>query len=264
MLNLTPELVAIVQSYLKGKKLEKFNASVQILNESLAQGGWTSRGSIKVGAGFNGICSYHLRYEHTPEHGEDFSLMMSLNHGSRPRPTGDAVQRLIQSDKLNAKKTPVELINAYIALLDERFSAAEFLDTCRPVPVISAIGLSPRVTATLTEMNLDIDIPSIKLAEIGRRMIPGFMRDGSPLLDRMGNPMLVPEYFVKWTPGTKFGRSRFSYGCKCEACGKSIPSGNFVAIEADDQKSGDHIGLWIGCDCAKNIFGIKDVGMERV
>ena len=76
--------------------------------------------------------------------------------------------------------------------------------------------------------------------------------------------MLVPEYFVDWTPGTQMGRSRFSYGCKCEACGKSIPSGRFVAIEADDMNSGDHIGLWIGQDCARNIFGVKDEGMDRV
>jgi hypothetical protein len=197
--------------------------------------------------------------------------MMVTNYGgSSTTDLSNAINRLYakiskKTDKpvVNAKKFPRELVEAWVALSNEKCDAIELLNSYRPLPVITEIGLSPRVTATLTEMSLDVDLPSIKLAEIGRRMVPGFKRDGSPLLDRRGNHMLVPEYFVAWTPGTVFGKSRFSYGCKCEACGKSIPSGRFVAIEADDKRSGSHIGLWIGQDCASNIFGVKDAGMER-
>lgn len=264
MQSLTAELVATVQKYLKGKKLEKFNESVKVINDSLTLGGWVSRGSVKANSGFyQGVIKYNIPYEHAPEHGEDFALMMALNYGRGTTELGNAIDRLYVKPTVNTKKFPREFVEAWVALSNEKVTATEFLNDCRPLPVVTAIGLSPRVTATLIEMNLDIELPSIKLAEIGRRMVPGFKRDGSPLLDRTGNPILVPEYFVKWTPGTAMGKGRFSYGCKCEACGKSIPSGRFVAIEADDKRSGSHIGLWIGQDCASNIFGVKDAGVER-
>lgn len=269
---LNPELIAIVQKYMKGKKLEKFNESVNVINDSLAQGGWVSRGSVKANSGFYQGCgiSWDTPYESTPEHKENFELQMALSYGHDSENLGEAINRLYaavskKTNKpvVNTKKFPREFVEAWVALSREKSLACEFLEYCRPLPVVTEIGLSPRVTATLTEMNLEVELPSIKLAKIGRRMVLGYKKDGSPLLDRRGNHMLVPEYFVDWTPGTVMGKSRFSYGCRCEACGKSIPSGRFVAIEADDKKSETHIGLWIGQDCASNIFGVKDAGMER-
>ena len=270
---LNPELIAIVQTYMKGKKLEKFNESVKVINDSLSLGGWVSRGSVKANSGFYQGCgvTWTTSYESTPEHRENHDLQMALHYGYGSGNLGEAINRLYaaiskktEKPVVNTKKFPREFVEAWVALSREKALACEFLEYCRPLPVVTEIGLSPRVTATLTEMNLEVDLPSIKLAKIGRRMVLGYKKDGSPLLDREGNHMEVPEYFVEWTPGTVMGRSRFSYGCRCEACGKSIPSGRFVAIEADDKKSEMHIGLWIGQDCASNIFGVKDAGMERV
>jgi hypothetical protein len=202
-----------------------------------------------------------------PDHGPSFALLMCLSYGSA---VGCDVSRIVSSletmtngaGKLVRGKQTIAFINAWVALCAEKVQAVELLDEARPLPVITEIGLSPRVTTTLKEMSLDVDLPSIKMAKISKRMVPGHSRTtGEPLLNRDGTPHLVPQYYVDWTPGTQMGRSRFNSGC--QACGKSIPSGMFVPIEADDLKSGDHIGLWIGCDCARNIFGVKDIGVEK-
>lgn len=273
MKNLTPELIATIQAHMKGKKLEKFNESVQVINDSLAKGGWVPRGSVKALSGFYQGCGirWSTKHESTVEHRQNFELQMALSYGHDTDDLGNAIDRLYAAIStktgkavVTEKKFPRSFVEAWIQLSREKSLAFEFLNVCRPLPVVTEIGLSPRVTATLTEMNLEVDLPSIKLAKIDSRMVPGFKRDGTPLLDRRGNRMMVPEYFVAWTPGTAMGMSRFSCGCRCEACGKSIPSGRFVPIEADDKKSGQHIGLWVGQDCASNIFGVKDAGMERV
>lgn len=271
MKGLSPESVAIVQQFMKGVRLKKFNESVAVLNESLAQGAWTKRGSVKAQSGFYQGCGVHYDpYKpgqgHTREYALSASLSMCLRYGQTPQTlendamTEEAIA-LIPPEAM--KGTTVAFIHAWIALCIEKDLAVSILNAARPLPVITSIGLSPKVTATLKEMDLDINLPSIEMAKLGIRMVPGFDKSGEPLLNPDGSSLLVPHYFVDWTPGTKFNRSRFSHGNRCQACGKPIPSGRYVPIEADDLTSGDHLGFWIGCDCARNIFGIKDVGIER-
>ena len=266
MNSLTPELVAKVAEVLKGKKLEKLMESIGILNESLAAGSWAPRGAVKVQAGFNQgfVPKYRLPYYSGPEHDEDFSLEMCLGYGSTPyNVTKGSIDRLLARGIL-PKKVTREHIEAWVALSDEKVLAVEELNESRPRPVITAIGLSPKVTKTLKEMSLDIDLPSIKLAEIAYRLGPRRNREGQIMVAQDGSySLLTKNYYVKWTPGTKHAVTRFSnLNCNCEACGRRIPSGQFVPIEADDATKG-HVGMWIGCDCAASIFGVKDQGLER-
>lgn len=232
--------VELVRSYLKGKKLEKFNESVTVIEESMAQGRWTPRGSVKYSSGFcQGLCTPKPESEGNRE---EFNLYMCLRFGSVRKPELSAE---LYAKLAPAKRAPsFEVVQAWIDLIEEVQQIAHHLNTARPKPVITAVGLSPKVTKTLKEMNLDIDLSSISVPEIK--------------MERVEDEM-VP--IVMWTPGTKFNRSRFYQGC--QACGRPIPSGMYVPIEAKDLRSGDLIGLWIGCDCAKNIFGVKDVGMNR-
>lgn len=269
--SLTPELIETVRSGLKGKKLEKFNESIAILQESLAQDGWTPRGSIKAQSGlYQGVAKYNVSYHSGPEHNEDFALMMCLNYGSPAGEIGNAIDRLFtrvskKTGKLIAAKMNRQFVEAWVEFCREAYRASEYLTALRPKPVITEIGLSPKVTATLKDMSLDINLPSLKPAEIKFRQEPAFDKDGNRMYNRLGEPMFNYIPYVDWTPGTKFNRTRFSYtgNCNCEACGKRIPSGMFVPVEADDQNSGDRIGMWIGVDCARNIFGIKDKGLNR-
>ena len=265
MKSLSPELVAKVTEPMKGKKLEKLMESIAVINESLLAGGWAPRGSVKASSGFyQGYVKYHLKYESGPEHDEDFSLRLCLSFGgNRGDITNEAINRLMAKGIL-PKKITKEHVKAWVDLCLEASLAREELDNSRPRPIITEIGLSPRVTATLKEMNLNIDLPSIKLADIAYRLGPKRNKQGEIMLNNRQNASLLDKfYYVNWTPGTKHRVTRFSdRNCNCEACGKHIPSGRFVPIEADDAKLG-HVGMYIGCDCAANIFGIKDAGLGR-
>jgi hypothetical protein len=127
---------------------------------------------------------------------------------------------------------------------------------------VTAIGLSPKVTATLTGMNLDLDLPSITPAEIEAYKVQGRnTKTGDLLFDRSGAPVMQTAYRVRWSRGTQLNMSRFHDGC--QACGKWIPSGEYVPIEAECKRLKVRVGLWLGRDCARNIFGVKDAGIPK-
>jgi hypothetical protein len=276
---LNPNLIAKVLPAFKGKKLEKLQESIDVINASLAQGAWIKGGSRKASTGFyQGIAKVRVRDEdagievcstdwycsngvaHVVQFGGKISFMESSftdsrNHDYNHLTDADRVRRGIKvlTERCGVKLSE-EIILAWIALCDEVYDAIKQLDVARPLPVITAIGLSPKVTATLTGMNLDLDLPSIKPAKIveEKRKI---MKDGKEIEIRV--------YVVKWSEGIVHGRSRFARSGGCEACGKNIPSGRYVPIEAQDKKSGKLVSMWIGCDCSRNIFGIKDQGIEQ-
>lgn len=265
---LTQAHVDTVAAYMTGKRREKFLASVAILNESLALGGWIKRGKVKATSGFYQGLSSTAHFAT----GDSFSLEMSLRFGSaeskyglgrKDKPFADLTDEELAHVCRNTKgKVTPEVVRAWLTLCTESDAAHRLLDKARPLPTITAIGLSPKVTKTLTEMNLDLELPSIKIAKISFYLKALLDDDGKPVIDKVtGKPVMVPVYYVDWTPGTQMSLSRFA-GRDCEACGKTIPSQNFVPVEADCKKNG-HIGLWLGTDCAKNIFGIKDVGISK-
>lgn len=280
MNGLNPELVAIIRSEMKGAWLKKFDESVEVLNISAAMGGWTPRGSVKAQSGFYQGCGISMpdtssymktgkilngpygEYEEqvpNPYHEASFALLMCLKYGSAVGCSVDHIVAMLETmlhpktSKLVRGKHSMPFISAWVALCNQKYELSQALTEARPLPVITKIGLSPKVTATLKEMNLDINLSSITMAEIKYREVLQ--------KNKKGEDVLVKVPYVKWTPGTRFGRSRFHEGC--QACGKRIPSNMYVPIEADDLKSGDHCGFWIGCDCARNIFGVQDIGIEK-
>ena len=280
MKKLTSELVNVVRAALSGARLAKFDASVEVINTSLAQGGWTPRGSVKASSGFyQGLVKYiHFDRSYNLSDKEDkaqdaaSSLRSTLNFGSRmEHDVKLGIKTLRSSNDREGKplklKVSDEAILAWVALCNEVVKARAFLDDARPVPTITKIGLSPKVTMTLTECNLDLDLPSIRMADIDFKWVPAIKYDEKtkkfvPVFESDGKRKLVKHYFVKWTPGIAHNMSRFAGG-GCHACGKHIPSGRFVPIEAKDKRSGKLISMWIGCDCSRNIFGIKDIGIEK-
>lgn len=287
MKQLNEKLVAIIAAVLKGAKLKKFLESVKVLNDSLAQGGWIPRGSVKADSGFyQGICKAGASAEVcSAEWYASNDAARLLNYGmwgkiqttqtrhekKLPYPSTElgvlelGIKTIREHSKL---KLSDEVIKAWYIIVKEKEAAKLLLDQARPLPKITPVGLSPKVTATLKECNLDLDLPSIKIAKIAFRFVqaekynektkkwlPVILKDGSYLLDK--------EYYVKWTAGIRHNQSRFAGGCHCHACGKKIPSGRFVPVEAFDKKKSVLISMWLGCDCASNIFGIKDIGIEQ-
>jgi hypothetical protein len=270
MKHLNHNLVEKIRKVFKGARLAKFNDSITVINQSLEQGSWVKRGSVKGQSGFyQGV---GVRLEDGPKFNDKFSesefkkyqesqnlrndLSMSLSFGRAPRHDVQKLIKILPAPIL--KKFGVEFFEAWLELCKEKQQADTFLNSARPKPQITAIGLSPKVTKTLTEMNLDLDLASITPAEID------FVEEEvlNPITKKMEKEKV---YFVKWSKGIVHGQSRFAHsGTRiCHACGKPIPSGRFVPIEAKDKKLNKRIALWIGVDCSRNIFGIKDLGIKQ-
>jgi len=220
----TQEALTTVRVTLKGARLDKFNESVRIIESSMTQNGWIPGGSRSASKGFyqgSGI-NYDPTYYSGPEHDEDFALGMCLTYGSNlRREIGNAIERMAHANNqrtgkpvINTKKHSLEFIEAWITICNEAYEMRSYLDELRPAPVVTPIGLSPKVTATLTEMNLNLELPSIKVAEIAYREVPVMAKDGAPLW-RYGKQVFEMVPYVKWTEGTKLGRSRFSGNCSC-------------------------------------------------
>lgn len=287
MKELSPELVRVVSEALKGKKLEIFQSCVAIINESLALGGWTKRGSVKSIKGFSqGIINHlNLNYEslrkYNPTTGEmentpesitlDKAKGLSRSLCSGVPASGFTLEEVeFIYNHINEKEVsssgeklkinqPLEVCIAWLKLLEEVAEARARLDAYRPLPSITEIGVSPRVTRTLDEMGMGAEEYSIKLAELERH------EKWVVELDRYGNEIkrLNVWYTVKWPKGIIHNKSRFStLSRNCEACGKAIPSGNFVPMEMH-RSDNSKFSMWVGTDCAKNLFGIKDVGVKR-
>lgn len=253
-----------VTKALSGKRLEKLKNSINIINESLSKGGWVLRGSVKARAGFyQGLFSSLVDFDRN--YGDDkedspSNLYRCLKYG-----IAVSESSLKHLPKFLVDKYGKDFFESWLALCKEKDEAIEWLNELRPLPVITAIGLSPKVTLTLTEMNLDLDLSSIRLADIVPERIKARDNHGNLLLDKKtGEQLWTIIYKIKWTEGIVHNTSRFAnLPCHCHACGKYIPSQRFVPIEAKDKRTNKIISLWIGQDCSKNIFGIKDIGVEK-
>lgn len=68
---------------------------------------------------------------------------------------------------------------------------------------------------------------------------------------------------VQWTKDTKFD-SRFAHSFDtCQLCAKVIPSRRFVPVTGKGVDGTIH-GMWVGEDCAKKFFGIKNFKKEQI
>lgn len=261
-LAISPELEQAIQTvsgHFKGARKAKFEKGLGVLRGSIAAGQWLPRGKATVLASVSGglIGAKQMPPEHVMpgvSHDEHFSLMMSLVYGQVYKGSGTVPVELI--------KTPERVQQAWFKVCSGIRELCSVLDRIRPKPVLTEIELSPRVTKTLKEMGLDLDLSTVKVPPTEKLGdVPELDKMGKPITDRYGKPVMQAIYRVLWTTGTKFGLSRFA-GSDCEACGKRIPSFRYVPIEVEGRKDGVkvHAGLRIGVDCAARIFGIKDKG----
>jgi len=69
-------------------------------------------------------------------------------------------------------------------------------------------------------------------------------------------PIMKEVGVVQWAVGTKFD-SRFGGGHHCSLCAKDIPSGQFAPVTGKGADGVIH-GMWVGMDCARKFFGIKN------
>jgi hypothetical protein len=257
---ISEQSVTTLQGFLKGKRLEKFMVSIEILRAAEARGAYAARESQKALIGFGmGLVTRNKSKEGLkgsfPENDRD----RAKHHAEWCVQSGSSYQDGIP---FSVDGVAQDVVDAWVELCNVAHDLNKKLLAARPKPVITAIGLSPKVTTTLTEMNLDLDLPTITPAELepyeAQVQHP---ETGALIFKKDGSPLMETRYRVKWSEGCKVGLSRFS-GSGCHACGKWIPSGQYVPVEANCRVHG-RVGMWFGRDCARNIFGIKDAGIAQ-
>lgn len=263
---LNQQNIEIVSKYLKGNRLKKFQESVSIINESLQRQGWIKRGSVKAKSGFyQGIASKlsnnSIFDKDEKDSDESFQVYMCLKYGQ----SGASVDSVKKFSPDLFLKYPAAFYKAWIDLCNEKEEAFSLLNSFRVLPEITSIGLSPKVTATLTEMNLDLDLSSIKMAKLVPKVIPATDSSGNRLKDKKtGQFLFTTIYVIQWSKDIVHNQSRFAHDIRCcHACGKPIPSQRFIPVEAFDKNKNQLISMWLGQDCSKNIFGIKDAGVKK-
>jgi hypothetical protein len=269
---LNKELIKTVETAMTGKRLEKFQKSVQLITESLEANGWLKGASRSADSGFyQGIISG--RIPETPRNYDDknktaWNVYMSLRYGhGKAEPSEKVFEEMRQVADSKEHRAFLKLTNeqlsAWVQLSKQKAEAMEWLNSARPVPVITDMGASPKVLRTLEEMGMTVNASSLKYPELERKV-----QEYEAINPRTGEMQTFKHvyYEIKWEKGIVHNTSRFagtapSGHCRCDACGKSIPSGMLVPLEGKDN-DGKWKSMMVGTDCAQTLFGVKDVGID--
>lgn len=273
MKTLSSNLVEKIKSEMKGKKLEKFLESVRILNESAANGAWIQGGKRRADSGFyqgSGIQRPFASLEKSNWDKyykiSDYRSCIEYGNARGEVSLKGMKAALKEVDPDSMKKFSKEYLEAWVELCIEKKVLVDQLEVARPKPVLTSINLSPKVTATLKECNLDLDLSTITYPELETFTMEVFVKVKNQKTGEFEGKWVEQEFQRPiWPKGTLHNQSRFSMNTNgCHACGKNIPSGRFVPFYAFDNKKKTNVSMWVGCDCGKNIFGIKDVGVARL
>jgi hypothetical protein len=269
---LNKELIKTVETAMTGKRLEKFQKSVQLITESLEANGWLKGASRSADSGFyQGIISGRIPEIRNLEDKRPFRIYMSLRYGHGGVATSEATREILKelreiADPKEHKaflKLSDQQLMAWLDLSNQKANAVEWLNSARPVPVITDMGASPKVLRTLEEMGMTVNASSLKYPELERKV-----QEYEAINPRTGEMQTFKHvyYEIKWEKGIVHNTSRFagtapSGHCRCDACGKSIPSGMLVPLEGKDN-DGKWKSMMVGTDCAQTLFGVKDVGID--
>nr|BFD64790.1 hypothetical protein BdHM001_34710 [Bdellovibrio sp. HM001] len=267
---ITPEQIETLKKSYSGKNLEAVEAAIAMVNESVAAGFWLPRVSRKARAGFSKPSKAASRartvyrglsdkfYNAEGEERERLDklkwiandIQASAAYG-REMPTKEEIEQVIHLYPAGS----LDYLKDNVDVLSQIRETMNILDSLLPIPVVTELGFSPKVQATLLECNLRVDLSTVRFPDIERKVVE--------FTDKNGRKKYRVLYRLIWPEGTMHGASRFASGGHCEACGKAIPSGRFAPFQAFDKESGRHISLFVGSDCAKKIFGVRFAGFSE-
>lgn len=257
-------LTEIVQSdkfrlglWFASKALTKAREALDLLEASEAAGGWLPRASTKVRAALSPAKSW-VAESLSARAGLPYEARRTLRYGGNVASYDVGLGSLVGDIRKFPGLSERDRKDAYDAIFYFRTlaSRAADLDNSRPKPVITTLGVSPTITATLKDMGVDGRPETVRVCPIEwhriTRIVDGVVRT-------------VSVGYLTWPANTKHNASRFARlkraaGAPCQACGHSIRNGfNWVPLLIDDAQGTPH-SLWVGRDCAHNIFGFKVTG----
>lgn len=259
-LTITVEQRERVLAYFKGKARDKAAGALHAINESLEKGAWLKGWSRKVRGALNKtdrvVRPIIALWTWAPtEDGDLDGLMWNMKHcldyGQFER---------AQHQKVGVNKLPAALrpLASYFVGYRDAFApvvqAMKTLDSMRPPPVITNLGVSPTVTKTLEAL----DAVKVECCPMHKeKWEREFLNKKTGKIEKE----IVTVMVLDWPAGTKHSTSRFSaWKCQCEACGHGIRNPfNWIPLILTS-KDGTPRSLWTGADCAHKLFGFKLTG----
>lgn len=185
-----------------------------------------------------------------------FCVYMTMSYG------GERIRQeeidLIKANLTDAQKPVFEKALQFFADFADVYAAVKYLDSLRPAPVfVLGKTLSATVVKTIRESGLNPD--SLRMPEQVVKYVDA--------VDEKGKPYQKAVIVLVWPKGTVHGKTKFGkVGCsrsgnaQCHACGHAIKNGfNWVPLTLDNAKGVPH-SMWVGRDCAKNLFNIDMEG----
>jgi hypothetical protein len=126
------------------------------------------------------------------------------------------------------------------------------LDATRPKPII-VLGTLSRTVADNVGAAMGIAIDTIECPPIEWFWVEEEVK---------GAIVRVPVGRIIWPDGTRHCQSRFALGSQCHACGHGIRNPwNWMPLVA--QTATGPVSLWVGRDCARNLFKAEVSGDGR-
>lgn len=266
---------AAVLAWYTGKALANATAALDVLQQSAAAGSWLPKVSRKVMAALS-----------KPNVAAKFAdanrdALDAINHYRRDnnfkRPHTECGTRIaidlrygafqaVQTMNWPALEAGCQSDAERAALAVARKFAADFapvaalvtkLDATRPLPVFTSLGLSPTVTATLASIGVEGTPATLRVCPIEWIQVQDTDPETGKITFRYVGRLLWPE-------NTRHDTSRHAHGNgahqQCHACGHAIKNGyNWVPLLVDDA-AGTPRSLWVGRDCARNLFGVAVTG----
>lgn len=135
----------------------------------------------------------------------------------------------------------------------------KLLDSRRPKRTVIFKTLSPTVVKNLLG-DLNFNMETLRHPPVECKWVPFIGRDGKEYQELV--------CYIKWPEGTVHSGSRYAHGSRagnaqCHACGHAIKNpSNWVPMLIDDVNGVPH-SMWVGTDCARNVFGCEVEGDAR-
>lgn len=264
-----------ILSWFKGKAQENAGVALGLLIDSEKQGFWLKGASRKVKAALtkanvadkwarSARAWYDLLAHDRGDYGTVayeqmkierdawFKIYMGLHHGSRVCDVLTACTTLRGMKLDSGKDVIVSKAWTFACDMMPAIELMALLDSRRPARVVVFKTLSATVLTTFANLGMTgMDLTTVREPEIRWEWVDQIAKDGTKFQVRVGT--------IVWPAGTRFNCSKFSMGSKtgnrqCHACGHAIKNPyNWVPVLVDDTAGVPH-ALFIGKDCAHNLF----------
>lgn len=245
-----------ILKFYRGQARDRASAALDVLARAIEAGEWPKGASRSVKAALRKTGKREVAFAVSTA--EVMKLRhadhIAIRHGTFERATAQALEEAATHRPIiSGTDAVLEWIEAFRPVAE----AVAALDAARPKPVYVFEQISAAVHANVAAaMGLRFttaEQPPVEWHQVEIEKLD-FMRRSIRV------KVWVPE--IKWPEGTRHSASKFAMGSaagnsQCEACGHAIKNAhNWVPLLLRST-DGAPYSLWVGKNCAKNIFGCK-------